>query len=202
MFFTKECRTRTNSSTHSKKEKKKGELWLFSKVELFIFTACSFSIFMVLSIESSPYLSRLLQHCPKKNWHWGGMYAAEFIGKPESKKKRKKTKEYIHSWILIQNIYGFCIIIYHQSKCWIFELGLRENPTHKSPSNLIILHYAQFHLQLPKQIVHPQVPDDAERHKTNLVAGRVWMLQKLSLLPTFHASTRWRATPEPKMVSN
>lgn len=47
----------------------------------------------------------------------------------------------------------------------MFELGLWEGLTHKSPGDLIILHYAQFHLQLPKQIVHPQVPD-AERHKT------------------------------------
>ena len=47
----------------------------------------------------------------------------------------------------------------------MFEPGLWGDPTHKSPSDLIILHYAQFHLQLPKQIVHPQVPD-AERHKT------------------------------------
>lgn len=47
----------------------------------------------------------------------------------------------------------------------MFELGLWEDPTHKSTSHLIILHCAQFHLQLPKQIVPLQVPDTG-RHKT------------------------------------
>lgn len=40
-----------------KKEKKKGKLWLFSKVELLIFSACSFSIFVLLSTKSNVILS-------------------------------------------------------------------------------------------------------------------------------------------------
>ena len=40
-----------------KKKKKKGKLWLFSKVELLIFSACSFSIFVLLSTKSNVILS-------------------------------------------------------------------------------------------------------------------------------------------------
>ena len=39
------------------KKKKKGKLWLFSKVELLIFSACSFSIFVLLSTKSNVILS-------------------------------------------------------------------------------------------------------------------------------------------------
>lgn len=42
-------------------KKKKGKLWLFSKVELLIFSTCSFSIFMLLSTKS--YTITFILYC-------------------------------------------------------------------------------------------------------------------------------------------
>lgn len=68
----------------------------------------------------------------------------------------------------------------------MFKLGLWGDPSHKSHSYLIILHHAQLHLQLPKQIVHPQVPD-VERYNTKAGGGRqsLEVTKEPSPLPTF-----------------
>lgn len=59
----------------------------------------------------------------------------------------------------------------------MFKLRCNQDPNHKSRCNLIILHDAQFHLQLPKQIVCPSSAWCKKDIKHNLVAASVWRYQ-------------------------
>ena len=92
---------------------KKDKLWLFSKVELLIFSSCSFCIFMLLSTKSYIIISILsVATQPKDKLAWGGDRKFMQLNSFESQNDDSaKAKESIHSWDLIQNIYGLGIII-------------------------------------------------------------------------------------------
>ena len=201
--FTEECGTHwTKSSTGGRG---KGRALVVFKVELLIFSACSFSIIMLPSTKSYNIIFIMsVATLPKDERAMGEggghkLMQLNWLGSQnhDSAKARESFMCFNtgHLWLRYHNL-TLC-------ECWMFELRLWGDPTHKSPSDLIILNYAQFHLQLPKQIVQSQVAD-AGGHKTKPGGSKSLEVTKEneSPRPTFHASTRWRSTPEPQTGSN